>query len=342
MPKNVIKKPAVLKKPAASVRDEVATISLEEKIQLWKDRVHGENPDAELELETSEQKQLSSKFLHALKSAPSEAKEQWETASQAPAGQKHAQKGAVVRAWLLDKSWGSHFMQKTQSISSSKSFKETEKPVSWKELQQKYEDEEIQQVLEDGGIIEVAHSKTSNVKMYIDKSNWKKEKTFVKNKEFKKNQKREVETEDDLSKLDQAFLSVDPFQEGGRSFLNDMTSSSQPPRPENPGKKHEGAMTADKLWKTVSSAMTACSNKSLQVEELARELKGNSGYGKGIKATTSQMQNKLVQWQTSLKDLYLKKDFGKKEETLKFLNTIQEEMKGPIASHASLLKQLGK
>ena len=43
---------------------------------------------------------------------------------------------------------------------------------------------------------------------------------------------------------------------------------------------HQGLKTkrlsADKVWKTVAAAITACSNKSLKFDELARYLKGNS------------------------------------------------------------------
>ena len=58
------------------------------------------------------------------------------------------------------------------------------------------------------------------------------EKTFAKTKGFNKKQSREVDTDEDLGNLEHAFQAVDPFKRS-RSFLNDVPSSSQPPRPEN-------------------------------------------------------------------------------------------------------------
>ena len=60
----------------------------------------------------------------------------------------------VIKAWILDRSWGTTFMNMTRNISASKSFKTRERPVSWKQLLAKYDEDEIYDLIESGAIVE--------------------------------------------------------------------------------------------------------------------------------------------------------------------------------------------
>ena len=119
----------------------LAAMSLEEKLELWKNK---QDFSAPLDLDTAQQKQLASKFKTALVKAGSDVKSVWSDANSQPAGLKLDAKQTVVKSWVMDKTWGQTFKKYTEKIEQDKSFKKEDKPVSTMELQRKYTDAEIQ------------------------------------------------------------------------------------------------------------------------------------------------------------------------------------------------------
>ena len=78
---------------------------LDKKIAEWKAK---QEFDAPLNLNTEEQKALSSKFHLALRAAPADKKDAWSEAGSAASGSVRKEKQGIVKAWLMDKSWGRH------------------------------------------------------------------------------------------------------------------------------------------------------------------------------------------------------------------------------------------
>ena len=94
--------------------------------------------DAELKLTTAEQKQLSSKFNHKLKGAPDNVVALVDEAKKLPSGQKQVAHQSVVKAWVIDKSWGSRFLNVVRSVSFVQQLKQRQRPVTWKQLEMKW------------------------------------------------------------------------------------------------------------------------------------------------------------------------------------------------------------
>ena len=82
------------KRPSAQYAE--SSMSLKEKLEMWKAKNNVEEP---LELNHVEQKQLSSKFKHALKTAPDDARSAFSEACSKTSG-KNSAKQAIVKAWL--------------------------------------------------------------------------------------------------------------------------------------------------------------------------------------------------------------------------------------------------
>lgn len=94
--------------------------------------------DAELKLSSAEQKQLSSKFNHKLKAAPENVLALVEEAKKLPPGQKQAAHQAVVKAWIIDKTWGNRFLNVVRTVSFVQQLKQRQRPVTWKQLESKW------------------------------------------------------------------------------------------------------------------------------------------------------------------------------------------------------------
>lgn len=124
---------------------------------------------ASLTLSHAESKQAYGRLQWARNKDPTGAANQaWREALAAPPGQKQAAKMQVMKAWVLDPSWGQRFLSVSKSLTSSKGFRATEKPQTWKELSQKYTEEELELLLDSGAITTCPHSKNSTLTMYID------------------------------------------------------------------------------------------------------------------------------------------------------------------------------
>ena len=140
---------------AKAVQGPHQALTLEEKLEMWRQR---QDFSAPLGLDTTQQKQLSSKFKTAIVKAGSEANSVWSEACKAPAGLKLDAKQTVVKSWIMDKTRGQTFTKYAEKIIQDKSLKQEEEPMSMKELLNKYTDQEVQDLLETGGISERRHS----------------------------------------------------------------------------------------------------------------------------------------------------------------------------------------
>lgn len=96
------------------------------------------DPSADLVLSTEQKKQLSSKFLHRLQSAPQVAKDAYEQATKGPPGTKQKAIQQMVKAWVLDRSWGHRFISIMRTLEFTQALIEKEKPATWKQLSDKY------------------------------------------------------------------------------------------------------------------------------------------------------------------------------------------------------------
>ena len=349
----VLKKPATqvikgsLKKPAAKGQgggkdqsSDAGTMSLQEKIASWKEK---NDVAANLELDRNEQKNVLSQFKNALNSAPQEAKDAWEKASTASAGQKHLQKQAVVKGWLLDRSWGETFLHSVQSLSFDKSFLEKEKPISKKELQMKYDDDEIERLLEDGGIVPVKHSKNSSLQMYIDKSNWERQRKVSKTHKFEKNQQGEI-GEDEVNLWDQSF-SHDPWQDGGHGKIMDLfrpnrsIENKQENKDKEKEKEKDKNITKEKLDQLASTCVGLLQKKTMNLEKVNQILSKEPKYGKSIRKETESILKKLNAYQDICRKMYLDQKFDVKSGEKK-LQEIQGFCNGTLKGHLKILDAL--
>ena len=338
----------VMKRPSvADIADDLhgedEDMSLEEKIAMWKAK---QDPALPLKLSTVHQKQLSSKFNHALSKANDEVQSMWSAACNKPRGQKTDAKQSIVKSWIMDKSWGKQFLSYLQAISQDKSFTVEQKPVSWKELQAKYTDKEIQELLEDGGITEVRHSNKGRVTMYIDHSNWKKSIQLNKRKEMKKAQNKEITEDDELDRLDDAFKSFDTWQEHSRdgidNFLNALPSSSgKGKKQEEDDDPEEEEETEDKVWKLCGSAYSLLNNKGVALDSFAEKLKKDPKYGKGLRKETATLKAQLQKHQAECKVMLTKKS-KPVEVVKKYLLGVNEFVRGNFAKHMGLMKTIAK
>ena len=149
--------------------DGTPNMTLQEKLALWKSG--NDSMNESMDLARGQQKQLAGQFQTALAKAPQSVKDTWDTASSTAAGSRAESKRGIVKAWLLDKTWGDTFVSHVMTISTSKMFKTEEKPVSRKELEMKYTDDEIDELLDSGALVPVKHSNKGTVTMFLDHSN---------------------------------------------------------------------------------------------------------------------------------------------------------------------------
>jgi len=197
---------SALKKPSSKLTEEAleqhSIMSLEEKLENWKKKGDIEAP---LALDHKEQKRLSSKFLHALKGAPSEVSSHYSKLSELQPGQKNKQKQLLVRSWIMDRGWGETFSTHSKSLTFNLENKQIEKPMTMKELELKYTDDEIADLLESGGISEVKHAKSSRVKLYVDHGLWERSKSLVKTRATSSKATKHETDENALEGFDHGF-----------------------------------------------------------------------------------------------------------------------------------------
>ena len=136
-------------------------------------------------------------------------------------GHRNVSKSTAVKAWIIDPDWGQKFTSLTRSISSSRGYKESEKPVSWKQLEEKYTEDELAELWETGGIIACPHSRSSKLTMYIDKGDWERWNMVTREKQFKtqRQQKMEDDSLEDFETLDEAVGKMDVTQTFGVEHL---------------------------------------------------------------------------------------------------------------------------
>ena len=117
-------------------------LSLEEKIELWREKNKDEASDAEQEpgLSHEEWQKVNGRFKTAMNKHQI-AKDAWENASNLSKGNVQKEKKAMV-AWL-DPPFGKGFQQYIQTVSYDQRQTTTEKPETFKQLLERYDEEEI-------------------------------------------------------------------------------------------------------------------------------------------------------------------------------------------------------
>lgn len=339
------KKPAS-KLTAASLKSQkgMKGMTLEEKLEAWKAKGDFEAPLPQLD--HVEQKQLSSKFLNALKGAPDEVASQYSKISELPSGKKTQSKQLIVKSWIMDKQWGDKFLQMSKNMDFKFSNKRIEKPQTMKELEAKYDEDEIADLLASGGISEIRHQKSSRVKMYIDHGLWERQKevekkTSVSSKTSKAAEEEELETFNkafktmgmDIDQVEEFFLTEASALDG----KDDETQSTV-------GKKQKTGLLQimddddlDKAAKLVKQASNLLNNKQMSFEALVEGLKKHKHYQKGLKDTS----NALIGRMDELKDkckLYIVS--GGSFKMMKNCVTDVAAVLKDVATHTALLRRL--
>ena len=124
-------------------------MSLDDKIQLWREKNEGNGKDAEEpDLSLEEWSKVNGRFKTAMNKNP-EAKEAWENASNLSRGQgvQKAKRQAMI-AWLMDPSFGRGFQEYIQSVSYDQRHSTLERPETYKQLLERYDDMEIQSMVD--------------------------------------------------------------------------------------------------------------------------------------------------------------------------------------------------
>ena len=145
-PKKTMKASSAMKAPTPmkSIK-ESKQMSLDDKIQLWREKNDGNGKDAEEpDLSLEEWSKVNGRFKTAMNKNP-EAKEAWENASNLSRGQgvQKAKRQAMI-AWLMDPSFGRGFQEYIQSVSYDQRHSTLERPETYKQLLERYDDMEIE------------------------------------------------------------------------------------------------------------------------------------------------------------------------------------------------------
>jgi hypothetical protein len=317
-------------------------MSLKEKLDLWRSK---NDITAPLQLDHSEQKQLNSKFKHALKSAPEDARSMFSDACSKESG-KNAAKQAVVKAWILDGSWGDTFVKYNKTIKYDQSMKTIAKPLTRRELEAKYSEEEISALLESGGITQVSHSGSTRVKLYVDNGYFEKTKEISKQRLISKEQGMK---EDDLDAIEEWDMSFDnmhvDLQQAETLFLKDckqLQRSIADGEDEAGGKKAKNKVNLDDLDVESSRKLNLQASNVLNAKTLALEsqiglTKKNPNYTGNLKKTSQKLLARLGELYDTTK--MLNKDGGSVQMFTKHLKEIPEALK-EVSTHMALLKRL--
>ena len=124
-------------------------LSLEEKIQLWREKNKDAASDAEEEPDLSheEWQKVNGRFKTAMNKNQT-AKDAWENASNLSKGNVQKAKRQAMVAWLMDPSFGKGFQQYIQTVSYDQRHTTTEKPETFKQLLERYDEEEIEAMVD--------------------------------------------------------------------------------------------------------------------------------------------------------------------------------------------------
>ncbi len=320
-----------------------SSMTLEEKLKMWREK---NDISADLDLNHEQQKQLSSKFLNALKSAPDDAKSQYSAVSTLPGGQKTKSKQALVKAWILDNKWGENFLHYTKTLNFGMTSTKTEKPLTRMELEAKYSEEELNALLESGGISEVSHSGNARVKLYVDHGMWEKSKTLTKNRTLVRKQVKTEDDEEALEDWDKVFNGVSlDVDQAENLFMKDCTSlikAKDPENPENEKKKKKSLTNLDDLEdedcrRLISQASNVLNAKVDTFTSLLESLKKNSHYSAALKKTSETMKKKLGELLDKTKFYNVKG--GSVQMITSHLKEVMEYIK-EVQQHSLLLKKL--
>ena len=329
------------KKPATGfVQSSQAGMSLEDKLQLWRSK---NNVNEDLGLDHEEQKKLSSKFLNALKTAPSEAQSVYSDTASLASGLKNKTKQSIVKAWLLDNKWGDNFLSFTKSINFSQDSKKIEKPITRMELESKYSEEEINDLLESNGITEVSHKGSSRVKLYVDHGMWEKSKTLTKSRNLGRTMEKKEDDDDALEDWDRGFNSSIDVDKAEDLFMKDCASLKPKPvdddkeKPKKPSLKDLQGLDHDSATKLCQQASTVLNNRTDNLEALLYSLKKNDHYSSALKKTSDKMLAKMKGLLDQSK-LYVTRG-GSFDMMLKHLKDVPEVLKD-VQQHVLLLKRL--
>ena len=318
---------------------EAGPMSLEEKLELWRKK---QDFSAPLDLDTTQQKQLASKFQTALVKASPDAKSVWSEALSQPPGLKLESKQTVVKSWLMDKSWGQTFMKYSEKIVQNKSFKREDKPVSMLELQRKYTEAEIQDRLETGGITECRHSSRGRVKMYLDHSNWLKTTETSKVKSLEKSRTQEGDDEDLEDGWNGGFGGFNVFDEDqAATFFLGNEPSAPVPALKGKGKGKGNPLDFeddDKAYKAALHAAGMLNSKRTALQCLAGGLKKNKLYEKNTQKETRAFLNSITTMEAECKECFMAKKIGK-DKVKQMLERVQALIKD-YNSDVTILRQL--
>ena len=125
-------------------------LSLEEKIELWREKNKDEASDAEEEPDLSsheEWQKVNGRFKTAMNKNQN-AKDAWENASNLSKGNVQKAKRQAMVAWLMDPSFGKGFQQYIQTVSYDQRHTTTEKFETFKQLLERYDEEEIEAMVD--------------------------------------------------------------------------------------------------------------------------------------------------------------------------------------------------
>ena len=124
-------------------------LSLEEKIELWREKNKDEASDAEEEPDLSheEWQKVNGRFKTGMNKSQN-AKDAWENASNLSKGNVQKAKRQAIVAWLMDPSFGKGFQQYIQTVSYDQRHTTTEKPETFNHLLERYDEEEIEAMVD--------------------------------------------------------------------------------------------------------------------------------------------------------------------------------------------------
>ena len=339
------KKPATKLTSKALAAGKNKPLTLDEKLKKWKEDGDMESP---LGLDHVEQKQLSSKFLNALKGAPSVVSQAYSKLSQEPEGQKNKNKQLLVKSWIMDKQWGDTFIEHTKSLTYNQENKQVEKLETLKQLEQKYSEDEISDLLQSGGIAEVRHNKSNRVKLYIDHGIWERSKSLNKTRAVSSKSTKQEDEEDALEGFETGFNSFSMDLEKAEDFfLQECTNTKGGPDtllPTMTGKKQKpSALEAlddedvGKALKMVMQASNLLNNRLMLFEATIEGLKKNTHYEKGLKKTSIALISRMTDLQEKCKFYGVKG--GSMQMMKAHLQQVSECLK-EVAGHTQLLKRL--
>ena len=331
----------VKKRPSTQYAE--SSMSLKEKLEMWKSK---NNVDEPLELNHVEQKQLSSKFKHALKTAPEDAQSAYSEACSKSSG-KNSAKQAIVKAWLLDNKWGESFLGYQKSLTLNQGVKRMQKPQTLKELEQKYTEEEINELLQSGGLQQICHDGSTRVKMYIDNGNWEKSRTFDKTRTISKTSNKHDADEDELDQWDTGFdKCIVDFDKAESLFLKDCKAFKEDEEEDDGNPKTTKNKASMKNLENISfedanklnvSASSILNNRVFSYESLLTSLKKNQHFTGSLRKTSGKWLEKMQELQETSRTL--NKQGGPMATFKSHLTEVSEVVKD-VAKHVVLLRKL--